>query len=58
MYLCQSMTGASLQEIGRYLGGRDLTTIIHGREKIAADLKTNENLANTIEILKKKLSPQ
>ena len=22
MYLCQSMTGASLQEIGRYLGGR------------------------------------
>ena len=58
MYLCQSMTGASLQEIGRYLGGRDHTTIIHGREKIAADLKTNENLANTIEILKKKLSPQ
>ena len=58
MYLCQSMTGASLQEIGRYLGGRDPTTIIHGREKIAADLKTNENLANTIEILKKKLSPQ
>ena len=58
MYLCQSMTGASLQEIGRYLGGRDHTTIIQGREKIAADLKTNENLANTIEILKKKLSPQ
>ena len=58
MYLCQSMTGASLQEIGRYLGGRDHTTIILGREKIAADLKTNENLANTIEILKKKLSPQ
>ena len=58
MYLCQSMTVASLQEIGRYLDERDTTTIIHGREKIAADLKTNENLANTIEILKKKLSPQ
>jgi len=58
MYLCQNMTDASLQEIGKYLGGRDHTTIIHGREKISADLKTNENLANTIEILKKKLSPQ
>ncbi len=58
MYLCQNMTGASLQEIGKYLGGRDHTTIIHGRDKIAADLKKNENLINTIEIIKKKLSPQ
>ena len=47
-----------LQEIGKYLGGRDHTTIIHGRDKIAADLKTNGSTANTIEILKKKLNPQ
>lgn len=58
MYLCQSMTDASLQVIGKYLGGRDHTTIIHGREKIAAELGTNENLSNTIDILKKKISPQ
>ena len=58
MYLCQNLTGASLQEIGKYLGGRDHTTIIHGRQKIAKDLTKNENLANTIEIIKKKLSPQ
>lgn len=58
MYLCQNLTGASLQEIGKYLGGRDHTTIIHGRQKIANDLTKNENLANTIEIIKKKLSPQ
>ena len=58
MYLCQSMTGASLQEIGRYLGGRDHTTIIHGSEKIAADMNKDENLKNTIEILKKKINPQ
>lgn len=58
MYLCQNMTGVSLQEIGKYLGGRDHTTIIHGRDKIAADLKKNDNLVNTIEIIKKKLSPQ
>lgn len=58
MYLCQNMTNASLQEIGKYLGGRDHTTIIHGRDKIAADLKKNDTLVNTIEIIKKKLSPQ
>ena len=58
MYLCQNLTGASLQEIGKYLGGRDHTTIIHGRQKIAKDLTKNENLTNTIEIIKKKLSPQ
>lgn len=58
MYLCQNMTDASLQVIGKYLGGRDHTTIIHGREKIAAELETNESLSNTIDILKKKISPQ
>lgn len=58
MYLCQEIVGTPLQEIGKLLGGRDHTTIIHGRDKIAADLKTNESTANTIEILKKKLNPQ
>jgi chromosomal replication initiator protein len=58
MYLCHEIIGTPLQEIGRLLGGRDHTTIIHGRDKIAADLKTNESTANTIEILKKKINPQ
>lgn len=58
MYLSQNMTEASLQVIGKYLGGRDHTTIIHGREKIAAEIDHNESLANTIEILKKKINPQ
>ncbi len=58
MYLCQNMTGDSLQLIGRYLGGRDHTTIIHGRDKIAKEIKKDSALANTIEILKKKINPQ
>lgn len=58
MYLCQDIVGTPLQEIGRLLGGRDHTTIIHGRDKIAADIKNNDTTANTIEILKKKLNPQ
>lgn len=52
------MTGTPLQGIGKYLGDRDHTTIIHGAEKITADMEKNESLRNTIEVLKKKLSPQ
>ena len=46
------------QAIGRVLGGRDHTTIIHGAEKIAGDMAKDENLRSTIEILKKKINPQ
>ena len=58
MYLCRDMIGTSLQEIGKYLGGRDHTTIIHGIEKISADVNKNESLSNALEILKKKINPQ
>ena len=58
MYLCRTMTGTPLQGIGKYLGDRDHTTIIHGAEKITADMEKNESLRNTIEVLRKKLSPQ
>ena len=56
--LCRNMTETPLQTIGRYLGGRDHTTIIHGAEKIAGDIKKDDTLKNTIEILKKKINPQ
>ena len=58
MYLCRNMTATPLQAIGRYLGGRDHTTVIHGADKITADLLKDETLKNTIEILKKKINPQ
>ena len=58
MYLCGEMTTESLQSIGKALGGRDHTTIIHGTKKIASELKDDENLKNTIDILKKKINPQ
>ncbi|MBQ8815377.1 MAG: chromosomal replication initiator protein DnaA [Lachnospiraceae bacterium] len=57
MYLCRTMTACPLQQIGKYLGNRDHTTIIHGHDKISKELETNEVLANTIEILKKKIYP-
>ena len=58
MYLCRNMTATPLQTIGRFLGGRDHTTVIHGADKITADLLKDETLKNTIEILKKKINPQ
>ena len=58
MYLCRDMLSTPLQTIGSHLGGRDHTTIIHGADKISADLKKDEVLKNTIDILKKKINPQ
>ncbi len=58
MYLCRTMTDVSSQEIGRLMGGRDHSTILHGVEKISSDLEVSPTLQNTIDILKKKLSPQ
>ncbi len=58
MYLCGTMTTESLQNIGKALGGRDHTTIIHGQKKIASELDKDETLKNTVDILKKKINPQ
>lgn len=58
MYLCRSLLNIPLQEVGRALGGRDHTTIMHGVDKITEELKTDASLQNTMDILKKKISPQ
>ena len=34
MYLCCTMTRHSLPEIGRRMGGKDHTTVLHSRDKI------------------------
>ena len=57
MYLCREMTDTPLKSIGIILGGRDHSTISHGIEKIADDLKYDEALANTVDIIKKKINP-
>ena len=52
------ITSASMQAIGKNLGNRDHTTVMHGIEKIENELKVNDNLRNSIETLKKKINPQ
>ena len=57
MYLCRQLTPESLQSIGKALGKKDHTTVIHGIEKITEEIKVNEELKNRIEIITKKINP-
>lgn len=57
MYLCRKMTADFPAGCGNSLGKKDHTTIIHGEKKISDDLKHDENLKNTIDILIKKINP-
>ena len=57
MYLCRTMTDAALSLIGKKLGNRDHTTVLHGYEKIQSDIDMNETVKNDIETLKKKIRP-
>ena len=45
------------RQIASIMGGRDHSTVIHGYDKIAYELKNNENMKNTIEVLIKKINP-
>lgn len=58
MYLCREITSTPLKTIGKCLGNRDHTTVMHGIEKIENEMTTDDTLKNTIEILKKKINPQ
>lgn len=55
MFLCCEKTDSVQQSIGDALGGRDHTTIIYGRNKIAEQLKTDQQLKLTVETLKNKI---
>lgn len=55
MYLLRFEMKLPLEEIGRLLGGRDHTTVMHGSEKIQLALDTNTKLVEHIHNLKKRL---
>ena len=57
MYLCSNMTAAGLKRIGAEMGNRDHSTVLHGSRKIASEIKKSDTVRETIEVLKKKLSP-
>lgn len=57
IYLIREERNRSLAEIGRELGGRSHTTVLHGYEKIAGELKTSAQLAGEMAKLREKISP-
>ena len=57
MYLANSMTNASQNAIGAFLGGRDHSTVIHGIKKIEKEITENEMLKKQIDIIKNKINP-
>lgn len=57
MYLCRELTNVSQINIGKILGKKDHTTVIHGVKKIEAEMQNSEEFRNKIDILIKKLNP-
>lgn len=57
MYLCRELTDTSFINIGKLLGKRDHTTVMHGVNKVAEELKTNDEFKNKVDIIRKKINP-
>jgi len=53
MYLLRKELRLSLKEVGRLLGGRDHTTVLHGQEKIARLLPESEQLRVDVTTIRK-----
>lgn len=57
MYLCRKLTDFSLSDIGKVMGNRDHTTILHGIDKVEKNIKKDPSMQNTIDVLTKKINP-
>lgn len=57
IYLAREISALSFVEIGRYFGGRDHTTVLHGYRKMQQLLSTDAALRQTVETVQKALQP-
>ena len=58
MYLCRELVSSMpLKTIGGFLGGRDHSTVLHGCNKIESDMTIDDNLKNTVNIIRMKINP-
>lgn len=57
MYLCRKLTDLSLADIGKIMGNRDHSTILHGIDKVENNIIKDSTMHNTIEVLMKKINP-
>ena len=57
MYLARQLTGKSLEQIGRYFGGRDHTTVLHGCRKTETLIHNDPDTWQAVEQLRTTLAP-
>lgn len=55
MYLLRHEANLSFPEIGREMGGKDHSTIMHGCNKVEADISTNQVLKDDLSLIKEKI---
>lgn len=55
MYLARKLTGHSLEEIGRHLGGRDHSTVVYAQEKVEAEKERDRGFRRTVEEIRSRL---
>jgi chromosomal replication initiator protein len=55
MYLARLLTTQSLEQIGRYFGGRDHTTVMHGCRKTDKLMKNDPAIRRAVDQLQEKL---
>lgn len=57
MYLSRMLTDETYSNIAKALNRKDHSTIIHGADKIEADIKSNPQIKDIIDIITKKINP-
>jgi len=55
MYLCRTLAGSSLPEIGNFFGGKDHSTVIHAVKVIEEKKEKDPDLKARVEMLVKQL---
>ena len=55
MYMAREETTASLPEIGQALGGRDHTTVLYGKMKMAAEIQKKDTLRRDLLAIRERL---
>lgn len=55
MYFLNREMNMAQEEVGRIIGGRDHSTVIHARDKVLLELETNEGFKREFDSLKKKI---
>jgi chromosomal replication initiator protein len=57
MYMARVLTRHSLPEIGRMLGGRNHTTVLHAVNRIDSEIQTNPAVRSAVDTLRMELAP-